>query len=296
VPLQHWGWLGDIGLRGRPRDERPTVELRTITPGYFAALGIPVRGRLLAEGDALGPGRAIVVNEAFARQIFPGVDPIGRETDRGIIVGVAGDVRQAKLDRPAVPEVYQVVSADAGVASDLGLTLMVRATDAPERIAAAVRAAAREINPAVAIFNVKTMEHVIADSLWELNLYRWIVGLFAALALLLAGIGLYGVIAYSVSSRTREFAVRLALGAAPSALARSVVRRGVSLAAAGLALGSAAALSLLPLLKRLPARIEPDLTTFAAIAAALVVLAAVACLVPALRVAAVNPSTALRAP
>ena len=296
VPLQHWGWLGDIGVRGRPRDERPTVELRTITPGYFAALGIPVRGRLLAEGDALGSGRAILVNEAFARQIFPGVDPIGRETDRGIIVGVAGDVRQAKLDRPAVPEVYQVVSSDAGVAADLGLTLMVRASVAPDRIVAAVRAAAREINPAVAIFNVKTMEHVIADSLWELNLYRWLVGLFAALALLLAGIGLYGVIAYSVSSRTREFAVRLALGAAPSALARSVVRRGLSLAAAGLALGSAAALSLLPLLKRLPARIEPDLTTFAAIAAALVVLAAVACLVPALRVAAVNPSTALRAP
>lgn len=298
VPLQHWGWLGDIGIRGRPRGERPTVELRTITPGYFAALGIPVRGRLLAEADAdaRGPSRAILVNEAFARQILPGVDPIGVETDRGVIVGVAGDVRQAKLDRPAVPEVYQIVSADSGVAADLGMSLMVRTSGAPERIVPAVRAAARAINPAVAIFNVKTMERVVADSLWELSLYRWIVGLFAALALALAAIGLYGVISYSVSSRTREFAIRLALGAKPSSLARGVIRRGVSLAAVGLVLGAAVASGLLPLLNRLPARIDADLATFALIAALLVVLAAVACLVPALRVAAVNPSTALRAP
>lgn len=296
VPLQHWGWLGDIGIRGRPREQRPTVELRTITPGYFAALGIPVRGRLLAEGDAVGETRAILVNESFAREILPGADPLGVQTDRGTIVGVAGDVRQARLDRPAVPEVYHVVSSDAGVAADLGMSLMVRTSGAPEGVIAAVRAAAREINPAIAIFNVKTMARVVADSLWELNLYRWVVGLFATLAVVLAGIGLYGVIAYSVSSRTREFAVRLALGAEPSALARGVVRRGVSLAAAGLMLGSAAAVSLLPLLNRLPARIEPDLTTFAAIAVLLVLIAAVACLVPALRVAAVNPSTTLRAP
>ena len=296
VPLQHWGWLGDIGIKGRPRDQRPTVELRTITPGYFEALGIPVRGRLLTEGDALGTPRAILVNEAFARQVFPGADAIGAETDRGIIVGVAGDVRQARLDRAAVPEVYQAVNTDAGVATDLGLSLIVRTGGAPESVVPAVRAAAREINPAIAIFNVRTMEDVVADSLWELNLYRWIVGLFAALALVLAAIGLYGVIAYSVSSRTREFAVRLALGAEPSALARGVVRRGVGLAAAGLVLGGAAAVSLLPLLNRLPAPVNPDVTTFAAIAAVLVVLAAVACLVPALRVAAVSPATALRAP
>ncbi|HET7219691.1 MAG TPA: ABC transporter permease [Vicinamibacterales bacterium] len=294
VPLQNWGWLGDIGIRGRPREYRPTVELRTITPGYFDALGIPVRGRPPSEGDAVGPARAIVVNEAFARQTFPGADPIGAETDRGFIVGVAGDVRQARLDRPAVPEIYQVVNRDAGVAPDLGMTLMVRAAGPPESIVPAIRAAAREINPAVAIFNVKTMDRVVADSLWELNLYRWIVGLFAALALVLAGIGLYGVIAYSVTSRTREFAVRLALGAEPAALARAVLRRGIGLAVVGLVLGGAAALSLLPLLDRLPARVNPDLPTFAAIAALLVVLAALACLVPAIRVTAVNPSSALR--
>ena len=294
VPLQNWGWLGDIHIDGRPRDERPTVELRTVTPGYFQALGIPMRGRVVTEGDTLGPARAILVNEAFARRNFPGEEPIGRVTDRGTIVGVVGDVSQSRLDRPADPEIYAAINRDAGVASDLGMSLIVRGKDPIEAIVPALREAVRATNPVAAIFNVKTMEQVVADSLWELNLYRWSIGFFAGLALLLAAIGLYGVISYTVTSRTREFAVRLALGAEPVGVARLVMRRGLRLAAIGLALGAVSALSVLPLLRNLPAGIRPDVTTFLAISAVLLAIALVACLVPAVRVTRLNPVAALR--
>jgi putative ABC transport system permease protein len=294
VPLQNWGWIGDMHITGRPREERPTVELRSVTPGYFKALGIPVRGRLVTEADAVGTSRVILINEALARAHFRDVDPIGRETDRGTIVGVVGDVRQARLDRPATPEIYGPVNRDAGIASNLGMSLIVSTSGAPEAIVPSIRATVREVNPILAIFDVKSMDRVVSDSLWELNLYRWLIGLFAALALVLATIGLYGVISYGVTSRSREFAVRLALGSDPAALARLVLVRGARLAAIGLALGAVAALSLLPVFRGVPAGIRPDVATSAAIAALLLAISFVACLVPAIRVAAVNPATALR--
>jgi putative ABC transport system permease protein len=294
VPLQNWGWIGDMHITGRPREERPTVELRSVTSGYFKALGIPVRGRHVTEADAVGTSRVILINEALARAHFRDVDPIGRETDRGTIVGVVGDVRQARLDRPAVPEIYQAVNRDAGIASDIGMSLIVNTSGAPEAIVPSIRATVREVNPILAIFNVKAMDRVVSDSLWELNLYRWLIGLFAALALVLATIGLYGVISYGVTSRSREFAVRLALGSDPAALARLVLVRGACLATIGLALGALAALSLLPVFRGVPAGIRPDVATFAAISALLLAISFVACLVPAIRVAAVNPATALR--
>ncbi len=294
LPLQNWGWTGDFHVGGRPANERPPTELRTVTPGYFKALGIPVRGRPVAEADALGSARAVMINEALARAHFRNEDPIGRELDRGLIVGIAGDVRQARLDRPAVPEIYQAVSRDAGIASDLGMSLVVSTSGSPEAIVPAVRAAVREINPILAIFDVRTMDRVVADSLWELNLYRWLIGLFAALALTLAAFGLYGVISYGVTSRRREFAVRLALGSDPAGVARLVLGRGVRLASVGLGLGAVGALAMLPVLRRLPSSIQPDVATFAVIALLIAAIALVACLVPALRVAAVNPATALR--
>ena len=295
VPLQNWGWIGDFHITGRPRDERPTIELRSVTPGYFSSLGIPVRGgRNLTAGDGLLDPGALLVNETLARLHFPGEDPVGRATDRGTIVGVVGDVRQSGLNRPVVPEIYKVINRDAGVAPDLGMTLLVRTDGKPEEIVPAVRAAVRDVNPIVALFNIKTMTQVVADSLWELNLYRWLIGLFAALALLLSAIGLYGVISYGVTSRTREFAVRLALGSDPGGVARLVLRGGLRLAAAGLACGMAGAMASLPMLRRLSSLFTPDAATIAVIVVLLLAVALLACLVPALRVARVNPATALR--
>ena len=201
---------------------------------------------------------------------------------------------QAGLNRPVEPEIYKVINRDAGVASDLGMTLVVRTDGPPEDIVPAVRAAVRDVNPVVALFNIKTMAQVVADSLWELNLYRWLIGLFAALALLLAAIGLYGVISYGVASRTREFAVRLALGSEPAGVAQLVLQSGLRLATAGLVLGIAAGLGFLPVLRRVSNLFVPDAVTFTAIVALLLTITLAACLVPALRVARVNPAAALR--
>jgi putative ABC transport system permease protein len=295
VPLQNWGWIGDFHITGRPREDRPTIELRSVTPGYFSALGVPIRkGRNVSTGDGLREPGVILVNETLARLHFGGEDPVGRDTDRGTIVGVVGDVRQAGLNRPVAPEIYGVVNRNAGIASDLGMSLIVRTAGPPEAIVPAVRAAARDVNPLVALFNIKTMSEVIANSLWELNLYRWLIGLFAGLALVLAAIGLYGVISYSVSSRTREFAVRLALGSDPAGVARLVLGRGLRLTATGLVCGIAVALGSVPLLRRLSGVFMPEPQAFAAIVALLLAIALAACLVPALRVARVNPATALR--
>ena len=239
VPLQNWGWIGAFRISGRPPTPQPsTVELRTVTPGYFDTLQIPLRaGRNLTEHDRTAKPRAILVNEALARQHFPGESPLGQLTDRGVIVGVVSDVRQAALDRPAAPEIYDTLGPSAGIAADIGMSLLVRTAADAQGAAAAIRQAVREINPALAIFNVRTMEQIVDDSLWELNLYRWLIGLFAALALLLAVVGLYGVVNYNVLARTRELAVRLAMGSAPARLARSVILRGGRLAVCGIVLG-----------------------------------------------------------
>jgi predicted permease len=295
VPLQNWGWLGNYRVLSRPPDQpRPIVELRTVTPGYFDTLGIPVRGRMLTEADIDATPRTVLVNETLARKHFPGEDPIGQTLDRGVIVGVVGDVRQTRLDRPVEPEIYQIVSRDAGIATDIGLTLMVRAAVPPESLVSAVRAAVKNVNPVIAIFDVKSMDQVVTDSVWELNLYRWLIGMFSVLTLALAAIGLYGVIAYNVASQTREFAVRIALGSEPLDLARMVLGRGLRLASLGLGVGIATALLLRVWLRNLPEGMRFDLTTLAVIASLLVAIALGACLVPAVRVAAVNPAVALR--
>ena len=276
--------------RGSSEDRAAQRDARVFHGARYTA----ARGRNLSTGDGLRDPGVLLVNETLARLHFPGEDPVGRATDRGTIVGVVGDVPQAGLNRPVEPEIYKVINRDAGVASDLGMTLVVRTDGPPEDIVPAVRAAVRDVNPVVALFNIKTMAQVVADSLWELNLYRWLIGLFAALALVLAAIGLYGVISYGVASRTREFAVRLALGSEPAGVAQLVLQSGLRLATAGLVLGIAAGLGFLPVLRRVSNLFVPDAVTFTAIVALLLTIALAACLVPALRVARVNPAAALR--
>jgi predicted permease len=295
VPLQNWGWIGNFQIAGRPADaERPIIELRTVTPGYFEALGIPIlAGRNLSEHDRTARPRAIIINEALARQHFRDQDPIGKATDRGVIVGMIRDVRQAGLDRPVVPEIYDTLGPSAGIASDIGMSLVVRTAGAPETILNDVRQVVRDINPELAIFNVRTMDQIVADSLWELNLYRWLIGLFAALALLLATVGLYAVINYNVLVRTRELAVRLAMGSPPSDLARSVIMRGAMLAVLGIALGALIAVPLTRVMAERSA-LQPRLDTSVIVALSVLAVALIASGIPARRTTRLDPARALR--
>ena len=297
LPLQHWGWEADFAIRGRPPDEpgrRPIAGLRYVTPGYFRTLGIPiVKGRGFGDGDHDKAPRVILVNEALARRYFADEDAVGRETNRGTIVGVVGDVRNVALGRPADPELYYPAAQNVTMASDIGMSLIVRGAGAPAALVEPIRAAVREVNPGLAVFNVRTMDQVVADSLWELRLYRWVVGLFAMLALALAAIGLYGVTAYAAAARTREFAIRMALGSDHRALVRTVIGRGLWTTAAGLAVGAAGAWAVARLLSEAGAG-EAGPAIYLTVAVLLVVLSLLAGAIPAMRVAALNPTSALR--
>ena len=236
-----------------------------------------------------------MVNQTFVRRYLHDEEPIGREIRyRGTIVGVIGDIRQVGLGQPAEPELFYPAAQNVTMAPDLGMSLVVRTSSRPEAIIDLVRGAVRDVNPRLAIFNVKSMDQVVADSLWELNLYRWLIGLFAGLAVLLGAIGLYGVMSYNVTSRLREFAVRLALGSDPGALARRVLARGAVLTLLGISLGLGAAMALVPLLRIISAGLQGSPVAYAGVAALLLTITLAACLLPALRVASVNPSTALR--
>ena len=298
VPLQNWGWEAFFSIDGRPEEETgepATAGLRYVTPGYFDALRIPVvRGRGFTDGDDPEGPPVIVVNEALVRRYFPGEDPVGRETDRGTIVGVVGDVRGVSLDRPPVPELYYPAAQNVTMASDIGMSLLVRADADPTPLIDAVRSVVREVNPALAVFDVRTMDRVLADSLWEMTLYRWLVGAFAALVVVLAVIGLYGLTSYAVTSGVGELAVRLALGSGPSGVARRVLGRGARLAVTGLAAGVVATLALAPWAESFPFAVRADASTYAAVAVALLGVALLACVPPAIRVSGLSPARALR--
>jgi len=295
LPLQNWGWVGAFTVGGRSDGVRMSSELRFVTPGYFDALAIPIlQGRAFTPQDTKDAPPVVLVNDALARRYFPGENPVGRQLDRGTIVGVVGNVLDAGLDRPPEPDIYYPIAQNLAMTADLGMTLLVRTEGPPETVVEPVRAIVRELNPRLAIFNVRTMEEVITDSLWELNLYRALIGLFASLALLLAAIGLYGVVSYSVASRIREFAVRLALGSAPARLARLVITGALALVAGGLAAGFVMMLVIAPSLQHVSRNLTWDPVSYASVALLLVAVAAGACVMPAIRVATVNPANALR--
>ncbi len=303
LPLQNWGWSSsstDFAVRGAPpsADAPFPIELRYITPGYFRALGIPIRaGRGIEISDTSQAPPVILINETLARTYFGAASPIGVEMNRGRIVGIVGDVRQVELDRPSVPEIYFPMAQNWSQVADLGMTLVVRSSANQNDLIEAVRSSVREINPRIAIFNIRSMEQVVSDSLWHLNLYRWLIGWFAVLTLLLSAVGLYGVVAYSVTSRRREWAVRLALGSPPAHVARLVLKRGFALAVVGVFVG----IVLVAVGIRLMAGDFPSLTVAASGASIAVVgilmfaIALAASWLPAMRVARMAPATALRA-
>ena len=290
LPLQDSGWNAGFTIAGRR--EIHETELRFVTPGYFRAMGIPLRrGREFSRHDLAVPG-SVLINEALARLYFAGEDPLGRPTDRGTIIGVVGDVRQTELSVAAKPEMY---FAGFGQIRRLGSTLVVRGNGPPERLVGAIRAAIGEVSPGQALFRVATMEAVIGESVANQRLYAWLVGLFATMGALLAIAGVYGVIAYLVTVRTREFGIRMALGADTGRMVRLVMSRGAWLTALGLAIGMGGAVALTRVLRGVLYGVAAtDSVTFGAVAALLAGAALCACLGPARRAARVDPAVALR--
>jgi putative ABC transport system permease protein len=300
LPLQSWGWTSnsvDFRVRGRPaRAEEFQIELRFVTPGYFDALGIPVRrGRGFTAADTADAPPVVVINETLARRAFPNEDPIGLLTTRGLVVGTIADVRQSDLDRPAVPELYTAIAQNWSQVSELGMTLVVRTRDRPEPLIDVIRSTIRDVNPDQAVFGIKTMETVVEESLAGFALSLSILSAFAALAIVLALSGTYGVISYLASSRAREFAIRVALGAGRTRVVGFVLRQGMVLTALGLMLGTLAALAAAPLAGNLPVTVRrPDFVTLVPVACVIAIVALAAALVPARRAARVDPMAVLR--
>ena len=300
LPLQNWGWTSnssDFFVEGRgPQSPVFPIHLRYVTPGYFDALKIPIeRGRGFLATDLREAPPVVLVNRALARRSFGDEDPVGLVTNRGTIVGVVRDFHQADLDQSPFPELYFPIAQNSSQLGELGMTLVVKTSGAPQAFTDRIRAAIREVSPRHAIFAVKTMDEVVADSLSGFTLYLSLLGAFAGLALVLALSGTYSVIAYIASARTREFAIRVALGANPPSVVRLVVRRGVALTAIGLAVGIFAALSMASLTNGLPVQVRPpDLATTVPVVLFIAIVAASASIVPAVRAARVNPMDALR--
>ena len=299
LPLQNSGWSGMFTIRGdlpRPPGQEAQSELRYVSPGYFNALGIPiVSGRTFTVRDVPGAPKVIVVNQALVRRYLFGRDPIGTVTDRGTIIGVVQDVRQSSLDRPALPEVYYCFAQNPAATSSAGVSLVVRAQGRPEALLHDVRSAIRQVNPNQVLFDIKTMDQVVANSLADANLYLWLVGIFAALAVLLAIAGVYGVVSYTVTVRTPEFAIRMALGAGPRQIWNLVLTHNAVLVAGALAIGAAGTLAVTRTLRTLLSSVtSPDAWMFLPAAMLIAAVAISACLLPARRATRVDPNVALK--
>jgi putative ABC transport system permease protein len=274
--------------------EQLQVDWRMVTPGYFNSMGIPIlRGRTFASEDrAEGPG-VIVVSAELGRRFWPGEDPVGKTIVAGgtfRIVGVVGDVRSGNPAIDARPTLYW--SSTQATPGQMALTIRTRG-DIP--VAATVRKAVSAIDPQLAVFNVRTMETLIANSTTQPRVTAWLVGMFAVVALLLAAIGVYGVLAYLVAQRTREIGLRMALGATRSSVLRLVVGHSLRLSVIGIAVGIAAAAWAGPGIESLLFGVKPrDAITLTAAAGGLLVVALLASYVPARRATRVDPLTALR--
>jgi putative ABC transport system permease protein len=287
-----------------PRDagDRPDNEVRVVLPGYFRALGIPLlAGREVGPDDGADSPKVVVVNQALARRYFgDAARAVGRRLrlhrggDRGwrTIVGVVGDVHDVGLDARSRPEMYYPASQ----LTEPSMTFVLHAAGPPAALASAARAALAEVDRDQPIFEVRPLADVVANSLGQRRFALILLGLFAACALALAALGVYGVMAYSVAQRTQEIGIRLALGAQRGDVLGLVVRQGMQTVAIGLLVGTAIALSLSRALATLVWGVSPrDPLTYAALAALLSAVALLATLLPAWRAARTSPMVALRA-
>lgn len=297
IPLLQKGNISGVGAEGREPDQRFQCNARTAGPGYFAALGVPVlQGRAILESDAGDAPRVVVINQTLANLAWPGMNPLGRKLifskeASATVVGVTADIHQSGLETAPRPEFY-ISALQAPFPSN---SLVILTSGDPLSVASAVRRAIRSLDPDGPITSIETMEEVLDREVFKRKIQTTLLGSFAGLALLLASLGIYGVLAHQVGQRTAEIGLRMALGADPAAVMRRIAGQSVQLAAIGLAAGLAAALAVVRVIQSFLFNVEPtDIATYAAVAATILATAGLASFLPARRAMRIEPMQALR--
>jgi putative ABC transport system permease protein len=302
LPLTGFGGGSSFAVDGRPeppKDQRPLALVRRVDDGYFRAMGIPlVAGRGFTEADTPQAPQVVVVNRTLERRFFEQGSPLGArlivDFDGGKpfeIVGVVGDVKADRMDSEEWPTIYRPYQQRTA----LGMVMVVRAVGAPMALAQAVEHAVHQIDAAQPVADLRPMDAVMDQALAEARFQTVVLGVFALVAFTLSAVGIYGLISYDVTERTRELGIRMALGAEAPDILRLVLGQGARLAAYGIAVGLAAAYGLTRMMASMLYGVHPaDAYTFAAIAMLLGVVALVASYLPSRRAMALDAVTALR--
>jgi putative ABC transport system permease protein len=295
----------DFAVAGQPESrpgEEPTAEVHGVSPDYFRTMGIPIlRGRIFDADDVIGKPLVVMIDEGLARKFFPDRNPIGHQLVFGgrdepkthyTIVGIVPTVRHGEVGiAPVIPQLYFAEAQN----SDLQVTLLVRTQGEPAALLPSVRTAVRSIDPQLPIFAPRTMSEAVSASLGRQRLAATLIGGFSLLALVLAALGLYGVLAYSVTQRTREIGIRIALGSPRARIFGLIMRRAVIMVGLGIFLGVALALGSGPLVQHLTYGVQPhDPKTIIGVSILLAIIAMLACWLPARRAMRIDPITALR--
>jgi len=307
LPLQNSTNNNSFAVEGRPEPkpgEQPFALVRSASPSVFPTLRIPLhRGRLFGARDRAGQPEVVLIDELFARRFFPGEDPLGRRLSLGgpdegkartwaTIIGIVGDIKQRPTNREPEPNLWRPLAQAPGNF----LSAVVRVQGDPAAFSKAVQDAVLSARPGTPIYFVSPMTKVASDTLWSQRFFGGLFASFAALALFLASLGIYGVMAYTVSQRTREIGVRMALGAQPTTVVRLILHQGLVLVALGLGIGFISSWGAAQALAGLLYGIDPhDPPTFIAVPLLLALVALIACWLPARRATRVDPMIALRA-
>ena len=306
LPMIMTGRITGITIPGREVSttfRNDIASIRFVTPDYFQTMGIPlVRGRDFASGDIQGRPPVAVVSESFVSTYFPNEDPLGRilvnRVDTATVVGVVGDIKVRGLERTSEPQLYLSAGQvpDTGFTNDDPKNLIIRYTGSIEPLLPEVQEIVRAADPEQPISDVRNMDDIVAGETATRRAQLNVLGALGAIALLLSGVGIYGLLAYTVTQRSREIGVRLALGANPGGVARMVVSQGMKLALIGILPGIAAGYTAARGMRAILFGVEPADPATIVVAAALVLAMTLAgSLVPALRAVRVSPMVALRA-
>ncbi len=305
LPMVWRGGIWPVVVDGRSQNfaEGTTASLRYATPGFFATMGIPLQsGRDVNENDTIDHPFVAVVSESFVRRYWPDQEPIGRHFQFGLhdrqVVGVVGDVRVRGLERTSEPQVYLSYKQvpDGWLIGYTPKDLAIHSSQPPERLIPEVRRIIGAADPEQPISDIRTMEEIVAGETESRGVQMHVLIIFTGIAIVLAGLGIYGLLSFTVSLRRQEFGIRMALGAQQGDIFKMVLGQGATLAVAGLIPGLVLAYMAAKLLESLLAGVKPaDMPTFSIAAVVCFVTTLFGALVPALRAIRVDPTTVMRA-